>query len=110
MNEQSRTASDQPIQLTSLSVKAPPSRLTTGLWASAGAMASAILSSACCWLPLLLLAFGLSAGGMASFLEAYRPYLLGVTALLLGSGFYLTYFRKKKCGPDGSCAVPNRKL
>lgn len=32
----------------------------TGLLATGGAMLSAILSSACCWLPLLLIAFGAS--------------------------------------------------
>ncbi|GIW77721.1 MAG: hypothetical protein KatS3mg104_2784 [Phycisphaerae bacterium] len=35
------------------------------LWSTPAAVGSAILSSACCWLPLLLLAFGLSAGGVA---------------------------------------------
>lgn len=62
-----------------------------GAVASIGAMASAVLSSACCWLPLLLLTFGLSAGGVAAFVEAYRPWLLGITVLLLAVAFRLTY-------------------
>jgi copper chaperone CopZ len=81
-----------------------------GLLASGGAVAAAVLSSACCWLPLLLIAFGASAAGVASFFEAYRPHLLGATAVLLASGYYLVYFRKKKCAPGEACAVPNKNL
>jgi copper chaperone CopZ len=80
------------------------------LLATTGAVVSAVLSSACCWLPLLLIAFGASAAGVAGFFEAYRPYLLGATGLLLASGFYLVYFRKQKCGPGEACAVPNPRL
>lgn len=81
-----------------------------GAWAATGATLSAILSSACCWLPLLLLAFGASATGLSAAFDAYRPPLLFVTALLLASGFYLVYFRKPACGPGGTCSVPNPKL
>jgi copper chaperone CopZ len=82
----------------------------TGLWATGGAVVSAVLSSTCCWLPLLLIAFGASAAGGAGFFEAYRPLLLGVTGLLLAAGFYFVYFRKARCGPGEACAVPNRRL
>jgi copper chaperone CopZ len=78
-----------------------------GAWAATGATLSAILSSACCWLPLLLLAFGASATGLSASFEAYRTPLLFVTALLLATGFCLVYFRKPTCGPGGSCSVPN---
>lgn len=89
--------------------EAPPvSR--AGTFASVGAMTSAILSSACCWLPLLLLGFGVSAGSVAGFLDAYRPWLLGATGLLLAGAFYLTYFRKPDCAPDGSCTAPPARL
>lgn len=79
-----------------------------GTWASVGAMASAVLSSACCWLPLLLLALGVSAGGVAGFLDAYRPWLLGAAALLLAVAFYLTYFRAPVCPPGDSCPPRSR--
>jgi len=79
-------------------------------WAATGATLTAILSSACCWLPLLLLAFGASATGFSAFFEAYRSPLLLVTALLLATGFYLVYFLKPSCEPGGACAVPNTKL
>lgn len=81
-----------------------------GLWATAGAVLSAILSSACCWLPLLLIAFGASATGVSVFFETYRPYLLGATAFLLAVGFYLVYFRKQRCEPGSTCAVPNPRV
>ncbi len=89
--------------------RAPRSK-NAGLWATAGAVVSAVLSSACCWLPLLLIAFGASAAGVAGFFEAYRPYLLGATGLLLASGFYLAYVRKERCGPGEACAIPNPRL
>ena len=95
------------------SAPAPPETPTTsraGTFASLGAMVSAILSSACCWLPLLLLGFGVSAGSVAGFLDAYRPWLLGTTGVLLAGAFYLTYFREPACAPDGSCAAPPARL
>jgi copper chaperone CopZ len=81
-----------------------------GTWAAMGASISAVLSSACCWIPLLLLAFGASAAGVSGFFEAYRVYLLGATGVLLATGFYLVYFRKPHCAPGGACTVPNSKL
>ncbi len=81
-----------------------------GSWATVGAVVAAVLSSACCWIPLLLIGVGASAAGVAGFFEAYRPYLLGATGLLLAAGFYLVYFRKPRCGPDGACAVPKSRL
>ncbi len=59
------------------------------------------------WLPLLLLAFGASAAGVAGFFEHYRPWLLGAAAALLGLGFYFVYFREAKCAPGSACAVPS---
>ena len=73
-------------------------------------MVSAVLSSACCWLPLVLLAFGASAAGVAGFFERYRPIFLGVAAVLLAAGFYLVYLRKPTCAPGEACAVPNPRL
>jgi len=80
------------------------------LWAAAGSVASAVVASACCWLPLLLLAFGVSAAGASAAFEKVRPFFLVVAAVLLGVGFYLTYFRKEACAPGSECALPNPKL
>lgn len=59
--------------------------------ATLGAVFTAIMGSACCWLPLLLIAFGFSAVGVVSFFEQYRPYVLTATFTLLGVAWYLTY-------------------
>ena len=79
-------------------------------WAVGGSVVSAIAASACCWVPLLLILFGVSAGGLSASFEKYRPLLLGVTAVLLGIGFYVVYFRKPACAPGAECAVPNPKI
>lgn len=81
-----------------------------GRLAAGGAVVSAVLSSACCWLPLVLLAFGASAVGVAGFFERYRPIFLGVAVVLLAAGFYLVYLRKPACAPGEACAVPNPRL
>jgi copper chaperone CopZ len=63
-----------------------------GAWlATLGAIFTGVVGSACCWLPLLLIAFGFSAAGAGSFFEQYRPYLLTATFALLGLAWYLTY-------------------
>ncbi|MCI0457336.1 MAG: cation transporter [Gemmataceae bacterium] len=80
------------------------------LWAAAGSVVSAVVASACCWLPLLLLAFGVSAAGVSATFAQVRPFFLLAAAVLLATGFYLTYVRKQVCAPGSACAVPNPKL
>jgi copper chaperone CopZ len=72
-----------------------------------GSVVAAVLSSACCWLPLLLLAFGASAAGVSAFFERWRPVFLIVAVALLGAGFYVVYFRKAAC-VDGACEAAPR--
>ena len=78
--------------------------------ASTGSVLSALASSACCWLPLLLMGVGLSAAGIGTFFERYRPIFLIIAAALLGLGFYLNYFRKARCEPGSSCDTPKPGL
>jgi len=52
--------------------------------AKVGTVVSAIVASSCCWLPLVLLAVGVSGAGIASTLEAYRPLFIVVTFSFLG--------------------------
>lgn len=89
------------------SAQVPP---RAGRWATGGAIVAAVLSSACCWLPLSLIALGISAGGVGAFFEAYRMTFLGATGVLLGTGFYFVYVRKPTCEPGDACAVPNPSL
>ncbi len=74
----------------------------SGLLATGGSVLTAILSSACCWLPLLLLAFGTSAAGASAFFERWRPLFAGVAIVLLGIGFYFTYLHRAPCS-GGAC-------
>ncbi len=77
------------------------------LIAKAGTVVSAIMASACCWLPLTLLAMGVSGAGIASALEAYRPYFMVVTFGFLGAAFYYTYRpRKAAAGAGHACRGP----
>ncbi|MCH8151793.1 MAG: organomercurial lyase MerB [Planctomycetes bacterium] len=84
-------------------------RQRAGLWAAGGSVGSALLASACCWLPLALLAFGASAAGISAAFEKTRPLFLGLAAVLLGTGFYLNYFRNRTAACS-SCAAPRPKL
>lgn len=77
---------------------------------SIGSVLAAKASSACCWLPIVLMGVGLSAAGAATFFERFRPVFLVAAALLLAVGFYLNYFRKERCAAGGACARPNPKL
>lgn len=67
-----------------------------------GAVTSAVLASACCWLPLLLLAFGASAVGVGAFFEQWRPFMAVVAIAFLGVAFWQVYFRPSPCA-SGSC-------
>ena len=71
---------------------------------------TASLASLCCIGPLVAVGLGLSTFGAAAFFESVRPYLLVVTAGLLGAAFYLTYRKKpvEKC-EDGVCAVAPKR-
>ncbi len=71
--------------------------------AKVGTLVSATMASACCWLPLVLLAVGVSGAGIASTLEEYRPYFMVITVGFLGAAFYFTY-RPKSLG-SGCCVT-----
>lgn len=78
-----------------------------GLFVALGGLTAAILSSACCWLPLLLIAVGAGTTSVGGFFDEYRSVLLVGTAGLLGASFYLVYFHEEKCLPGRACAVPS---
>jgi copper chaperone CopZ len=83
-----------------------------------GTVLSAIMASSCCWLPLLLLAFGVSGAGIAGTLDAYRPLFIALTAVCLTAAFYFTY-RPRRIAQDSTdccttvnacCATPTTGL
>lgn len=78
--------------------------------ASTGSVLSALASSACCWLPLLLMGVGLYAAGIGTFFQHFRPLFLAIAAVLLGLGFYLNYFRREPCEPGSACERPSPRL
>jgi MerT mercuric transport protein len=75
------------------------------LIAKIGTILSAIMASSCCWLPVLLLAVGVSGAGIATALEAYRPIFMVITFGFLAMAFYFTYrTRPVRAGSIDCCA------
>jgi copper chaperone CopZ len=70
-----------------------------------GTVLSAVLGSACCWLPLVLLAFGLSGAGIAGALESYRPVFITLTVVFLAAAFYFTYRPRPATVASGDCCA-----
>ncbi|MCI0743986.1 MAG: cation transporter [Verrucomicrobia subdivision 3 bacterium] len=110
-HEPEATQSDRCCHVTKPALKTGSAKAANraGLLAGIGAVVTAALASACCWLPLLIV-FGVSTVGVAGFFETYRVWFLGGTAMLLATGFYLVYFRKPACAPGSACATPNPRL
>lgn len=77
--------------ITSSVIEQPPVRSRAGLVAVGGSVIAALLSSACCWLPLILIAFGASAAGVAGFFEQWRIPFIVFAIVLLAVGFFITY-------------------
>ncbi len=93
-----------------MDMKAPPnsprqSGNTGEKTAKVGTVVSAIMASACCWLPLVLLAVGVSGVRIAATLEAYRPLFIVVTCGFLGAAFYFTYRPKKAIAAGSDCCA-----
>lgn len=77
--------------------------------AKIGTVISAIMASACCWLPLALLAVGISGAGIAATLETYRPLFIAVTFGFLAAASYFTYRPKKAYSEPGhGCCPPTQ--
>jgi copper chaperone CopZ len=74
-----------------------------------GTVLSAIMASSCCWLPLLLILFGVSGAGVAGVLDSYRPVFVALTLVFLGAAFYFTYRPRQSGCPDDCCSVSINK-
>lgn len=74
------------------------------LLAQGGAVFGAVLASACCWLPLLLVVFGVSAGGVSAIFERFRPVFAGLTVVLLALAWWLAWRpRRAEACATGAC-------
>lgn len=72
---------------------------------------AAIGASACCILPLVLFALGISGAWIGNLvaLEPYKPYFIAAAILFLGFGFYKVYSKPKAeaCEEGTFCARPD---
>ena len=71
-----------------------------------GAVTAAIAASACCVLPAVLAAIGVSGVGLGANLAPYRVHFLVATAVALAIGFWLAYRPLKD---DCGCATPRSR-
>lgn len=71
----------------------------------AGTVLSAVVASACCWLPLLLVAVGVSGAAIGASFEKYRPLFTVVTFGFLAAAFYFSYRPRTQVVADSGDAV-----
>jgi mercuric ion transport protein len=83
------------------------SQVTTPALA-AGSLATGLLASACCTLPLALVAIGAGGAWVAQLtaLSPYQPFFLGGAAVTTGYGFWRAYRKPQDCAPGSLCANP----
>ncbi|MEX2296268.1 MAG: mercuric transporter MerT family protein [Dongiaceae bacterium] len=93
----------------------PTSGVTSGkrsLLTAAGAV-GAILTSACCVGPLVLLALGISGAWIGSLaaLDTYKPVFAAIAVIFIGLGFRQVYFpAKPACSERAFCKRPASAL
>ncbi len=77
-----------------------------------GSILTAGLASICCIGPIVAVALGAGAFGAAAALESWRPYLLALTALMLGIAFYRAYRprNKEECACAGTAGTNRKRL
>lgn len=77
-------------------------------WSIAGALTAALASTACCTIPLILVALGVG-GGALSTLRSFGPYRPIFMIVAVGALFYawrrMETAAKRSC-EDGVCADP----
>lgn len=70
-----------------------------------GSLGLAIITHICCIAPILLTVFGLGSAGLFLKFKNLRPYFMGMTGVLLGLAFYLTYKKRKVKCEDGTSKI-----
>jgi len=84
-------------------------KIGSGFLAAGGV--AAILASTCCLGPLILVMLGFTGAwiGSLSVLEPYRPLLLGVALVTLGSAGWRIFRPAQACEADETCATPRSR-
>ncbi len=75
---------------------------------AAGSLATGLLASSCCILPLALVSVGVGGSWVAQLtaLAPYQPYFLGAAALTTGYGLWRAYRQPQACAPGSLCERP----
>ncbi len=76
---------------------------------SLGGIVTAILSSACCVIPFILISFGMGGSWLSHLmiLAPYRLYFIFAAFVFLGLGFFRIYRNTtEKCSTDSYCKNP----
>jgi mercuric ion transport protein len=73
---------------------------------------AAVLASACCLGPLLLVMAGAGGAWMAQLqaLEPFRPFTLGIALIALAFAYRPVFRRPADCTPGQPCAVPRARF
>lgn len=94
---------------TALTRVAPASSTDHAGLASASSLLAAALSSACCWLPLLLVAVGVSAGGFSLAFAPFRPWLIAFAVASLAFGVWFSERRFRAADACGCTPASRRR-
>jgi len=78
------------------------------IMAMVGGILGALAASSCCVLPLVFVSLGVSGAwiGNLTAVAPYQPYILALTVIALGYGFYSVYWRPRAVCSDGTCERP----
>lgn len=79
-----------------------------GRGALAAGVVAAILASACCLGPLVLITLGFSGAwiGNLTVLEPYRPIFIGAALVALFFAWHRIFRPARACDPSDACAIP----
>jgi len=88
------------------SAMSPESSTAKGRGFLVGAVAASIGASLCCILPIVAAVTGAGAIAAGVSFEKWRPYLLGLTGLLLAGGIFFAWRdRRRACAAGSFCAT-----
>ena len=85
-------------------------RATPPSWLAAGSVVTALAASSCCLLPLALFTLGVGGAwtGRLTRLAPYQPIFLGISGILLATGWWRMSRTARAACRDGSfCARPD---